>query len=145
MQFSTRLPIAVHILMCLAVFEGQYKMTSAFLAGSIGVNPVVVRNILGQLKAAGLVQVEAGVGGAALVRPADEITLLDVFDAVEDGENLFRLHENPNPRCPVGGRIKEVLNKRLESVQEVMRRELRSVTLRDLLNDWQSGSAAQPH
>ena len=145
MQFSTRLPIAVHILMCLAVFEGQYKMTSAFLAGSIGVNPVVVRNILGQLKAAGLVQVEAGVGGAALVRPADEITLLDVFDAAEGCENLFHLHENPNPRCPVGGRIKEVLNKRLESVQEVMRRELRSVTLRDLLNDWQSGSAAQPH
>ena len=111
-------------------------MTSAFLAGSVGVNPVVVRNILGQLKTAGLVRVEAGVGGASLTRPLEEITLSDVFDAVEGCENLFHLHENPNPSCPVGCRIQEVLNKRLEAVQEVMRRELRSVTLRDLLDDW---------
>mgnify|MGYP002627072790 CR=1 FL=1 len=59
MQFSTRLPVAVHILLCIDVFEGQYKTTSTFLADSVGVNPVIVRNTLGQLKTAGLVRVEA--------------------------------------------------------------------------------------
>ena len=68
MQFSSRLPVATHILLCIAVFDGQYKTRSAFLAGSVGVNPVVVRNTLGQLKAAGLVNVEAGVGGASLAK-----------------------------------------------------------------------------
>ncbi|MBQ7568658.1 Rrf2 family transcriptional regulator [bacterium] len=138
MQFSSRLPIAVHILLCLAVFKGQYKLTSSFLAGSIGVNPVIVRNILGQLKAAGLVRVEAGVGGASLARDVREVTLLDVFEAVEGGESLFHLHEKPNPQCPVGRNIQGLLEERLKAVQEAMRFQLNAVTLKDLISDWRS-------
>ena len=53
MQFSSRLPIAVHILLAIVEFEGKEKTTSTFLAGSVNVNPVIIRNTLGQLKAAG--------------------------------------------------------------------------------------------
>ena len=63
MQFSSRLPIAVHILLAIVEFEGKVKTTSAFLAGSVNVNPVIIRNTIGQLKAAGLVTVRAGEGG----------------------------------------------------------------------------------
>lgn len=38
------------------------KKTSDFMAGSIGTNPVIVRKILQQLKAAGLVEVSRGTG-----------------------------------------------------------------------------------
>ena len=103
MQFSSRFTIATHILVCVAMFQEEQKMTSNFLAGSIQVNPVVVRNVLGQLSDAGIVGIRAGVGGAFLAKPAEDITLLDIFKAVEKEEALFHFHENPNPLCPVGG------------------------------------------
>ncbi|MBR7075069.1 MAG: Rrf2 family transcriptional regulator, partial [Oscillospiraceae bacterium] len=40
MQFSSRLPIAVHVLLCIHTFDGAEKLTSDFLAGSVNVNPV---------------------------------------------------------------------------------------------------------
>ncbi len=133
MSFSTRLPVAVHILLCIAVFSGRCRTTSNFLAASCGVNPVVVRGLLGRLKEAGLVRVDAGLGGAHLARPAAEVTLLDVFSAVEPREDLFHLHEKPNPLCPVGRNVHAVLNRRLHQLAETMERQLASVTLQDLV------------
>lgn len=135
MQFSSRLPIAVHILLCIQQFDGQYKVTSNFLASSVNVNPVIIRKTLGQLKAAGLVTVEPGVGGASLAKNAADITLLDVFDAVEQREDLFHFHENPNPNCPVGRNVHAVLDKRLLRVQQAMLDELASITLQSLVDD----------
>lgn len=135
MKFSTRLPVATHILLCLAVLGDKYKFTSNLLAGSAGVNPVVIRNALGQLKTAGLVTVEAGVGGAALAREPEDITLLDVFRAVEDEQPLFRFHENPSAECPVGSNIHAVLGARLDETAAAMEAQLASVTLADLAAD----------
>ena len=136
MQFSSRLPIAVHILLCIEHFQGQYKTTSEFLAGSVNVNPVIIRKTLGQLKRAGLVNVEAGVGGAQLARKPEEITLRDVFTAVEgEEETLFRFHEHPNPECPVGRNVHGLLDARLDNARVAMEHSLEQVTLRDLLEE----------
>lgn len=62
MQISSRFTIAVHIFACIDTFETQYKITSEFLASSIQVNPVVIRKILSQLKANGLITVQRGSG-----------------------------------------------------------------------------------
>ena len=135
MQFSSRLPIAVHILLAIVEFEGKEKTTSAFLAGSVNVNPVIIRNTLGQLKAAGLVTVKAGEGGASLAKEPKDITLLDVFDAVEKEEALFHFHENPNPECPVGKNVHAVLYNKLFAIRAVMREKMKSITLQDLIDD----------
>ena len=135
MQFSSRLPVAVHILLAIVEFEGKEMTTSAFLAGSVNVNPVIIRNTLGQLKAAGLVTVRAGEGGSSLAKDPKDITLLDIFNAVEKKEALFHFHENPNPECPVGKNVHAVLDRRLFSIQEVMREQMESITLQDLIND----------
>ena len=135
MQFSSRLPIAVHILLAIVEFEGKEKTTSAFLAGSVNVNPVIIRNTLGQLKAAGLVMVKAGEGGASLAKEPKDITLLDVFDAVEKEEALFHFHENPNPECPVGKNVHAVLDNKLFAIREAMREKMESITLQDLIDD----------
>ncbi|MBR6419057.1 MAG: Rrf2 family transcriptional regulator [Oscillospiraceae bacterium] len=137
MQFSSRFTIAVHILVCTAMFQEREKVTSAFLAGSIGVNPVIVRNVLGQLSAAGLVEIRAGVGGAHLARPAEEITLLDLFRAVEKDKALFHFHENPNPLCPVGRNIHTVMDSRLTDIQSAMERQMAETTLRQLVDETQ--------
>ena len=136
MQISSRFTMAIHMFACIDTFSDQ-KMTSDFMAASIGTNPVIVRKILQQLKAAGLIEVARGTGGVTITRPLEQITFLDVYKAVEcsPDEELFHFHENPNPRCPVGKNIHNILDTRLEAVQNAMEKELRSVTLKDLVAD----------
>ena len=135
MQFSFRMPVAVQILLCIAKFDGVFKMTSTFLASSVNVNPVIIRKTLGQLKAAGLVEVAAGVGGAKLLKASQDITLREVFQAVEEDVDLFHIQENPNPQCPVGRNIQQVLGARLSVVKDNMLADFARVTLADLLVD----------
>ena len=135
MQYSSRMTIAAHILMCTALFEKDYKVTSEFLAESVQVNPVVIRNILGLLKNAGLVHVMPGVGGCHLARPTREITLLNVFHAVEKDEDLFHFHENPNPACPVGKNIHPILHEHLKDAQNALEDSLSNVTLAEIMNE----------
>ena len=137
MQISSRFSVALHVLACIAHFSKQTKVTSVFLADSVDTNAVIIRNILLQLKAAGLIRVDRGTGGAYLEQPADEISLLDVYQAIEPLEKgkLFRIHENPNPDCPVGRHIHEALDGRLSAVQEVMELKLRSMSLADVMTD----------
>lgn len=137
MQISSRFTLAVHILACIDTFKDEYKVTSDFLAGSTNVNPVIVRKILGQLKAAGLVAVARGSGGAAISKPLGQITFLDIYRAVEcvDHGELFHFHENPNADCPVGRNIHLVLDDKLRRVQEAMEKELASITLEEVRRD----------
>ena len=137
MQISSRFTLAIHILACIDTFKDDYKVTSDFLAGSTNVNPVIVRKILGQLKAAGLVEVARGSGGASIPKPLEEITFLDIYKAVECVEcgELFHFHENPNPDCPVGKNIHNVLDDKLERVQIALEKELAAITLEDVKKD----------
>lgn len=137
MQISSRFTLAVHIFACIDAFQDDYKVTSDFLAGSTNVNPVIVRKILGQLKAAGLVEVARGSGGASIPKPLNEISFLDIYHAVECIENgeLFHFHENPNPDCPVGRNIHRVLDDKLARVQKAMEDELSSITMEDVVRD----------
>lgn len=146
MQVSSRFTIAVHIFSCIDTFGGERKITSDFLAMSIQVNPVIIRKLLGQLKDAGLITVQRGSGGASLAKPAEDITLLDVFNAVESLDNgkLFHFHENPNPDCPVGRSVHPVLDSRLDDIQSAMEREMQSVTLADIFADTRKFIAENP-
>ncbi len=107
MKISTRFPIAVHILAALEYPPNKDYNTSETLAHSVNTNPVCIRRIIGQLKKAGLVLSRPGVAGTALARRPEEITLLDVFNAVDVVESLFGLHKNPNLRCIVGANIQD--------------------------------------
>lgn len=136
MQISSRFTMAIHMFACIDTFSDQ-RMTSDFMAASIGTNPVIVRKLLQQLKAAGLIEVLRGTGGVTITRPLDKITFLDVYKAVEcaPDEELFHFHENPNQKCPVGKNIHKVLDSRLLKVQKAMEDELASMTLADVKTD----------
>lgn len=137
MQISSRFTVAIHALLCIEVFKTDRKVTSDFIASSVNANPVVIRRLLQQLKKAGIVQVVRGSGGTDITKPLDEITLLDIYNAVEcvDEGGLFHFHESPNRLCPIGRNIHAVLDTRLEKIQESMEREMRAVTIQDILND----------
>lgn len=139
MQISSRFTIAIHIFACIGTFENDYKITSDFIASSVNVNPVIIRKILSQLKLAGLVEVQRGSGGASISRPLDEITFLDIYNAVEciDKGELFHFHENPNEKCPVGRNIHNVLDTKLMQIQKALEDELKKITLNDVMKDTQ--------
>lgn len=139
MKITSRFTVAVHTLLAIHTFAKDYKTTSEFIASSVNVNPVIIRRTLGSLKDAGIVSVKAGSGGATIIKPLEDITLLDVYravDSVEDG--LFNFHDNPNPACPVGRNIHAVLDGRLFDAQDAMERELRNVSFADLVEDLKS-------
>ncbi len=145
MQISSRFTIAVHMLTAIQHFEKEYKITSDFLAGSIQVNPVIVRRTMQQLKAAGLIEVKRGHGGMNIARPLEEISLLDIFQAVEplEEDELFHFHENPNPVCPVGRNIHKGLDDKLAQVQKAMEAEMKRITMADVVNDTETAIAAE--
>lgn len=138
MQISSRFTIAIHVFACIETFGAQRNVTSDFLAKSVNTNPVIIRKLLAQLKSAGLVTVRRGSGGStAVAKPLRQITLLDVYRAVECVENgcLFHFHEEPNPDCPVGQNIHRVLDCRLNSIQSAMEAEMAKYTLADVIED----------
>ena len=133
LQISGRFTIAVHILTCIDYFHDKYTITSEFLASSVGVNPVIIRQIILQLKAAGLVEVLRGKKGMKLLRSLEDITLYDVYKAVDSVKGkLFRVHENPNPKCPVGRNIHNALDESLDDIQEALEAKMKSITLKNI-------------
>ena len=136
MQISSRFTMAIHMFACIDTFSDQ-KMTSDFMAASIGTNPVIIRKLLQQLKAAGLIKVSRGTGGVTITRPLDQITFLDIYKAVEctPDEELFHFHENPNSNCPVGRNVHRVLDSKLDNIQTAMENELAKITLNKLIKE----------
>ena len=134
MRITSRFTIALHIFACVENFSGHYKVTSDFLAGSIGTNPVVIRQILSRLRDARLITVARGTGGITLTREPMAIRFLDVYRAIEpvEGGDLFRFHEHPNPDCPVGRNIHALLDDKLRAIQSAMEEEMKRYTLADL-------------
>lgn len=120
--------------MALAQRRGQEPLTSDQVAASVNTNPVIIRRSLGDLRQAGLVEVRRGAGpGCSLARAPAEISLLDVYDAVER-EPLFAMHRTePNMECPVGMGIRPALGHVYGGVEQARRRELRRTSIADVL------------
>ena len=137
MQITSKFTIAVHILTCIDVFSDNVRVTSEFLSGSTGVNAVIIRNVLTQLRKAGIVSTRQGSGGAHLAKALDEVTLYDIYKAVDciDDEGLFHFHENPNVECPVGRNIHKAMDGRLAAAQSALENELKSTTLAQVVAD----------
>ena len=136
MQISTKFTIAIHILAAVEYFGKEEKVTSDFLASSIGSNPVIIRNLMSDLKNAGLIEIKRGPGGIRIARPLDEITFYDVYEAVEKNkDDLFHFHENTNPKCPVGRNIHSALYGKLQDVQKDFEESLKKHKLSDVIAD----------
>lgn len=139
MQITSRFTIAVHTITCIDCFKDEYKVTSNFIAQSTGVNPVIVRGVLSQLKEAGIIHSRQGASGVKLARPLDQITFYDIYKAVDSvkDEGLFHFHEHPNPDCPVGRNIHAATDSRLTQIQTTMENEMKQIKLSDVVSDVQ--------
>ena len=138
MAANSRLTIAVHALAWLALAQrrGRRQLTSDQVAASVNTNPVIIRRSLGELRRAGLVSVSRGAGpGWSLARRPEDITLLDVYDAVES-RPLFALHHaEPNLDCPVGRGIRPALHGVYAGAEQALRAELGRTSIADVLHE----------
>jgi DNA-binding IscR family transcriptional regulator len=130
---NSRLAVAIHIL-TLVGSNSHNPISSELMAGSINTNPVVVRRLSSLLKKAGLISSQVGVPGSTLTKDPSDISLLDVYHAIEDKTELFAIHDKPNPNCPVGKKIQATLDLTFDSVQQAMENELASKTLKDVMD-----------
>lgn len=124
LRFST----ALHILVLLDYFNDEW-LSSDVIAGSIGVNPVVVRKEIGTLRDAGFIACKRGkVGGYQLSKNAREILLSDIYRAVTP-LNRGKYNET-NPKCPIGLQMNTHLEQVFNTIESSISEELANQTLR---------------
>lgn len=133
---SSRFTVAVHILVLLAIEKKSEPTTSEYLARSASTNPVVIRRILAMLGKANLVLAQSGAhGGILLARPAEQISLLEVYRAVEE-KSLFSFGErSPNPYCICGRSLEPVLHRVFVQAEQAMEKSLDSITVAEVARD----------
>jgi Rrf2 family protein len=122
--------------MALVARNNPDPVTSDRIAVSVNTNPVVIRRTLGLLAKAGLVESYRGVSaGWRLTRSADSISLLDVFDALEEGTH-FALHPSkPSQACPIGRGIGSTLSQVYGAIDDGVRKTLAASTIEAVLAD----------
>ncbi len=135
MASNSKLAIAIHTAGMLA-FGEQMPLTSKIIAESVDTNPVVIRRIIGNLVKHGLVEVKMGTGGGSrLTRQPREITLADIYLALEEGY-IFNVPELEKSHCcPIGKVVRPVLKKFFGEAENGLIEKLRKITLQDILND----------
>jgi Rrf2 family protein len=133
MAANSALAGAIQILCILAWRRGE-ETTSEALAGSLRTNPVVARRILKALERRGLVEVRPGRhGGVALVRSPADITIEDVYKAVEPEGSLFALRKRGSPTCRVHLAMKTLLPPVFSAADAAVDNVLRKIKLSELV------------
>ncbi len=131
-MINSRFAVAIHILALVAAGPRE-QVTSEFIAGSVNTNPVVIRRISSMLRKAGLLQSNVGMPGSVLTRDPRDISLLEVYHAVQSRDDLFSIHENTNPNCTVGKNIQHTLEESFHRAQLAMENELAKQSLHDII------------
>ena len=144
MQISTKCSIAVHCLIFIHEANGVTKVTSKLLAESTGCNPVVIRNILSSLKKAGLITVPRGTGGAELCADPTQITLYQIYSALEPKglTSIIGIHPCQGRTCPVAQNIRCVLRKPYHQIEEAIQSTMENTTLQSMIDDFHQLTAS---
>ena len=132
MNTSHRFAVGVHVMALLTLSAAP--LSSSYIAGSVNTNPAMIRRILGMLGKAGLtVSAMGSQGGTMLAKPAAEISLLDIYRAVE-APGILALHASaPNPACPVGKGITAVLEGVITRAEHAMESVIAATTIQDVV------------
>ena len=138
MQISIKCSVAVHCLIFIHEAKGIAKVTSNLLAESTGSNPVVIRNILSALKKAGLITVPRGTGGAELCADPAQITLYQIYSALEpDGvTSIIGIHPCDGRPCPVAQNIRKVLEPPYHKIENAVKEAMEEITLQSMIDDF---------
>lgn len=126
-MINGRFAISIHILTLLSMEEG---LSSDYIASSININPVLVRKEVSRLRKAGLVDTKEGKnGGAFLACSPGKITLADVYKATYEKPLFSHSKNKPNPHCPMGKRIGEIMDEVNEEAEAALLKKLNAISI----------------
>jgi len=135
-MLSGKFAITIHILTLLTKFPNDY-LSSEFIAGSINLNPVLVRKEVANLKSHHIVESKEGKnGGTRLAKNAVDITLKEIFQMTFETINLGYAKNQPHPDCPVGKNINQNLGLLYQDLNEKISLQLDHITLEDFSNQF---------
>ena len=130
---------AVHIMTALA-FTPDEVIGSQILAASVNTNPVVIRRLLLALRRARLIETFTGKhGGARLRKKPREISLVDIYDAVEPRPVIPVNDRKALKKCHVSCNMKSIMSRVAENTEDAVRKHLRSISLAQLVRKVRSG------
>ena len=133
---NTRFATALHLMTLMARYPNEW-LSSEWLAGSINIHPVVVRREVSILRSAGLIECKKGKdGGCQIRKQIAEISLADIFDALHAAEFLGKKNQNPNPKCEVGRKINQELEKIYQETNTLVRNFLKEKGLEDFTQNF---------
>ena len=138
MATNTQFSIAVHMLAGLGCQPGN-EATSAVLAVSVNTSPSFLRRTLAKLSKAGLIETTTGKSGTCrlALKPKD-ITLLDIYKAVESPP-AFAIHRyDPNSTCYVSCNIRDALELALRKPQQALEASLAEIDLSQIIRKLKS-------
>lgn len=139
---NTQFAVAIHVLTMLGGLPGT-PVSSETMAGSVAANPVYLRRVLGQLRAAGFVDSRPGPrGGWLLMKEPSEITLGDAWRAVQPEAQIFATH-HVNPSCPVGSSMSATLEALDQSLAASVVAQLDETTVEQVMPDLSAVSAEE--
>ncbi len=140
MAVNTQFAIAVHLMAGLACRCDKDGVTSGHLAQSVNTSPSFVRRTLAKLSRAGLVETTTGKAGACwLAKKAKDISLLDIYKAV-DAPKVFAIHGySEQKECFVSCHIKTALEGALTKTQKAMEVCLANISLTQIVSDVKKG------
>ncbi|PCS01563.1 Rrf2 family transcriptional regulator [Lactococcus fujiensis] len=133
MKNSYKTSDAIHILIYIELYKGEREMTSTAIAKSVSSNPGVIRRLMAQLSQAGLISTQVGKAVPALTRQASDISMLDVYKAVETECHLLQVDQKTNQDCELGRNIKNVLSDSYDQIQTAADAEMARISLADLI------------
>lgn len=134
MAISTRYSDAIHIMAYIDIYQ-KTKLSSENIAKSVMTSPVVVRRIMSALQKARLIETTHGSPNPTLAKDPSDITLLDIYLAVEKDKPLFSVDPKTNPQCIVGSQIQDVLAQNYHEVQAAALGRLARITLQDIIDE----------
>jgi DNA-binding IscR family transcriptional regulator len=136
---NVKFATALHILTLLDLSKGE-RLSSEWIAGSINLNPALVRKEISNLRKLGFISSKEGNGGGCtLARPSADILLSDIYKAVRQAPLLGRTN-TPNPACSVGRQINQHLDELYTEAELSLTSKLEKKTLKEFSGKFQSES-----
>ncbi len=137
MSYSLAFSQALFITVLVAdkVQQKKFEFTpTQLIAERLNIPPATVSMILRRLNRAGIIETKEGAGGGVrLALPPASVTVLDLFNAIEQERPMFKT----NIQFAVTGekptKLQESVLGLLDSAEEAMRNQLSEMTVADLL------------
>ena len=133
MKYSHRLSDAVHILVYLEILGSN---SSSAIADNVNSNPSLIRRLVASMVKAGILQRSGHHGEITikLTRPVAQVSLLDIYQAVESHQEFLDVDQEINHHHPLSRCMPGVLTAEYERVQQAAEQEMAQIKLATIVD-----------